>query len=411
MYVIGAVSQGTNPVTYSNTKVFATDGELTATTFVGALDGIASQVNGLLTIGDKTYNGATDTTIELADLNLTKAVDFLGVTTTPISTTANTTTNPITLVSGSSVTATNGNVVLVKDSGEEFIWAENKWEPLGLATNYALANHIHGNINSRGTITTTATIANGNRLVITNSSNEVTSSSITFGTSTTTFLTNKGTWATPGGTYSLPTASSTTKGGIMIGTGLSMDSDTLNVSLSSATNNSATNIAATPAAVKAAYDLAASKTNNTGTVTSITLKAGGGISLDTDNSAITTSGTRTISHADTSSVTNLIANGRKYVTGLTFDTYGHVTAYTTGTETVTNTDTKQNITLGDTSKAFITAVTTTPTSTAQALEGIADTGVYLTTTSGQMNATSYKVAEKVILQYNETTNALDFVFV
>ena len=197
----------------------------------------------------------------------------------------------------------------------------------------------------------------------------------------------------------------------MVGTGLSMSSDTLSVSLSSATNSSATNVAATPAAVKAAYDLAASKTNNTGTVTSITLKAGGGISLDTDNSAITTSGTRTISHSDTSSVTNLTANGRKYVTGLTFDTYGHVTAYTTGTETVTNTDTKQNITLGNTSKAFITAVTTTPTSTAQALEGIADTGVYLTTTSGQMNATSYKVAEKVILQYNTTTNALDFVFV
>ena len=76
-----------------------------------------------------------------------------------------------------------------------------------------------------------------------------------------------------------------------------------------------------------------------GTVTSITLKAGGGITLDTDNTAITTSGTRTISHKDTSSVTNLAANGRTYVTGLTFDTYGHVTGYTTGTETVTDTDT------------------------------------------------------------------------
>lgn len=42
-----------------------------------------------------------------------------------------------------------------------------------------------------------------------------------------------------------------------------------------------------------------------------------------------------ISHYDTSSVSNLAANGRTYVTGLTFDTYGHVTALTTGTETVT----------------------------------------------------------------------------
>lgn len=55
----------------------------------------------------------------------------------------------------------------------------------------------------------------------------------------------------------------------------------------------------------------------------------------------TTSGNNlTITHTDTSSVSNLTASGRKYVTGLTFDTYGHVTGYTTGTETVTNTDEK-----------------------------------------------------------------------
>ena len=35
-----------------------------------------------------------------------------------------------------------------------------------------------------------------------------------------------------------------------------------------------------------------------------------------------------------STINNLTANGRKYVTGLTFDSFGHVTGYTTGTETV-----------------------------------------------------------------------------
>ena len=75
-----------------------------------------------------------------------------------------------------------------------------------------------------------------------------------------------------------------------------------------------------------------------GTVTSVTLKAGSGITLDTDNTAITTSGTRTISHADTSSVSNVTAANRTYVKSLTFDTYGHVTAVSTGTETVTDTD-------------------------------------------------------------------------
>lgn len=93
-------------------------------------------------------------------------------------------------------------------------------------------------------------------------------------------------------------------------------------------------------------------------VTSITLKAGDGITLDTDNTAITSSGTRTISHKDTSSVANLTADGRKYVTGLTFDTYGHVTGYTTGTETVTNTDTKNTAGSTDTtSKIFLIGAT------------------------------------------------------
>ena len=44
-------------------------------------------------------------------------------------------------------------------------------------------------------------------------------------------------------------------------------------------------------------------TTNTGTVTSITLKAGSGISLDTDNTAITTSGTRTITNSGVRSAT------------------------------------------------------------------------------------------------------------
>ena len=39
------------------------------------------------------------------------------------------------------------------------------------------------------------------------------------------------------------------------------------------------------------------------------------------------------SHEDTSSVSNLSASGRTYITGMTFDTYGHVQSYTTVTET------------------------------------------------------------------------------
>ena len=44
------------------------------------------------------------------------------------------------------------------------------------------------------------------------------------------------------------------------------------------------------------------------------------------------------------------------------------------------------------------------------MTGIADTGVYLTTTAGELNATQYKVNEAVTLQYNSTTKSLDFIF-
>ena len=65
-------------------------------------------------------------------------------------------------------------------------------------------------------------------------------------------------------------------------------------------------------------------TTNTGTVTSITLKAGTGISLDTDNTAITTQGTRTISLASG------VATAGTY-RSVTVDTYGRVTAGTNPT--------------------------------------------------------------------------------
>ena len=66
----------------------------------------------------------------------------------------------------------------------------------------------------------------------------------------------------------------------------------------------------------------------------ITISAGNGLT-----GGGTLEANRTISHADTSSQASVTANGRKYITGVTLDDYGHVTGLTTGTETVTNTDT------------------------------------------------------------------------
>ena len=90
------------------------------------------------------------------------------------------------------------------------------------------------------------------------------------GTGTTKFLREDGTWVVPGGTYSLPTASSSTLGGVKVGSGLSISDGVL-------------------------------------------------------------------SHTDTSSQASSSNSGRTYIQSITLDTYGHVTALSTATETVTNT--------------------------------------------------------------------------
>lgn len=70
------------------------------------------------------------------------------------------------------------------------------------------------------------------------------------------------------------------------------------------------------------------------------LIAGNGITVSS------ATGNVTVSHAGTSSVSNLVGSGRTYVTGLTFDAFGHVTGVSTGTETVVDTNTTYAISVG-----------------------------------------------------------------
>lgn len=113
---------------------------------------------------------------------------------------------------------------------------------------------------------------------------------------------------------------------------------------------------------------------------------------------------------------NLVENGAnrsgvKLVPGtnmsITSDGSGNVTFNATDT----NTDTLVNVTLANTTQAYLLGTSTTPTATAAGVTAVADAGVYIKNTAGALNATTYYVDEKVSLQYNSTTKSLDFIFV
>lgn len=70
-------------------------------------------------------------------------------------------------------------------------------------------------------------------------------------------------------------------------------------------------------------------------------------------------------------------------------------------------DTKVTNTLATTTKYYVTGTTSSTTNTGTQSF---DSGIYSTTTAGQLNATTYKVNEKVTLQWNATTSSLDFIF-
>jgi len=104
----------------------------------------------------------------------------------------------------------------------------------GSATTVARSDHVHakpsyGNINTSGAITSDTAVANGDKIVVTDSSNssKLIRTGITFdGSTTTKALTPKGTWETFNN-YSLPTASADTLGGVKVGTNLSIENGVL----------------------------------------------------------------------------------------------------------------------------------------------------------------------------------------
>ena len=170
-------------------------------------------------------------------------------------------------------------------------------------------------------------------------------------------------------------------------------------------------------------------TQDTQGVTSVTITNGTGIAINS-TAAITSTGSRTISLASgVITTTGTYGNttqqtpthgGTFNIPYVTVDTYGRVTsAGITTVKLPTDNNTDVNVTQGLTtasswhkvilSNSTAASSTATFTTTTGQVYGANDISVLPST--GELRATLYNVADKVKLQYNTSTNALDFVFV
>lgn len=93
----------------------------------------AEKVAQPLKFGSKSYDGSSEQTITAADLGLSKAMNFLGTSSTAI--TDHGTEEP-TINNTAITTLNNGDVVIYNHL--EFVWDGSKWEKLGDESSYAL---------------------------------------------------------------------------------------------------------------------------------------------------------------------------------------------------------------------------------------------------------------------------------
>ena len=226
-----------NTANFSTTAIFAATANFASTANYASSAGYASgagfassatmaqHVLESLTVGDKVFNGATAVTLNYEDFGLAgSSMEFKGIITSPnLAATANWGISSATLKDGTTFTAVSGNVVIYDGDGREYIWSNGSWQNLGLATDYALAEHIHGNVSKNGLVSGDAvTVASGDAILISDSSasNKLVRSSLQFGTGDT-FLKKDGTWATPTNTtYSAGTGLAITATNSFVNTGV-----------------------------------------------------------------------------------------------------------------------------------------------------------------------------------------------
>lgn len=174
--------------------------------------------------------------------------------------------------------------------------------------------------------------------------------------------------------------------------------------------------------------------SNGGTWTTTTREAYTEIAVGTNMSKSYSNGTLTLSAADpTVKLTEQTASGEfkllispnSSMTSGSVGQVGYDSSVTLNprTHTITaanfagnaSSATKVAAKLADTTKTYLLGTSTAITGTAANVSLSGDTGVYLTTSVGELSAAQYSInsggTEKVKLQYNSTSQSLDFIFV
>lgn len=190
-------SKGAKPIYINGTASSASNYTLPAGSYLVYYDGtnFYFRTDGKIT-GDITGNAATATALESNAGSTSLPIYFTGGKPSACTTTQ--------------AAASGGTTLTLVTTGQKYTWNNKSDLTIGTsATTAAAGNHTHGNIQNGGALQTSdITIANGDKLIVTDSSdsNKIARTSISFdGSTATKALTQKGTWETFNN-YSHPTS-------------------------------------------------------------------------------------------------------------------------------------------------------------------------------------------------------------
>lgn len=284
------------------------------------------------------------------------------------------------------------------------------------ATTAAAGNHTHGNITNDGKVTQSQTLAANDYIIIGDNSDggKLIKGPVFDASTATKALTQKGTWET------FLTSASTLDATKLSGTipsGCYTNSRDPGYGQITPANNATTVTALTGNTTPVAATNYSEGVKFTGANKWIVLAGSNSSTAGSDEIKFAHHVPSSISNTGPTAAQTPSYNATFNIPVISIDEAGHVTGISTTTVKIPATDNTNNAathTLATTTKYYVTGTTSAATSTAG---DSFDTGVYVTTTAGELSALKYSVhdtsstpVEKVQLVWNSTDSTLDFVF-